>query len=91
MFFIWPFINCDIHIYLVGPICALKIGNSVFFDCSSKKWFPIVAGLQIWAKIEHCFVRPILINFTLQIMGIATRDLDLCDLDRVALILDCLL
>ena len=55
-------------IFISFNICGQKIGNSVFFDCSSKKWFQIVAGLEIWAKIEHSFVRPILINFTLQIM-----------------------
>ncbi len=42
----------------------------IFFDCNSKKWFQIIAGLEIWTKIEHRFVRPILINVTLQIMSI---------------------
>ncbi len=56
-------------IFISFNICGQKIGNNVFFDCSSKKWFQIVAGLEILAKIEHSFVRPILINFTLQIMS----------------------
>ena len=30
---------------------------------------PHFARLEIWEKIEHCFVRPILINFTLQIIS----------------------
>ncbi len=50
------------------PPHAYQFLGIVFFDFSSKKWFEIVTGLEIWAKIEHSFVRPNLINFTLQIM-----------------------
>ncbi len=53
-------------IFISYNICGQNIGNSVFFDRNSKKWFQMIAGLEIWAKIEHCFVRPILTNFTLQ-------------------------
>ena len=64
-------------IFLSFNICGQIIGNSVFFDCSSKKWLQIVARLEIWAKIEHSFVRPILINFTLQIMSLVSQFVEL--------------
>ncbi len=32
-----------------------------------------VFRIKIWGKIEHCFVHPVLINFSLQIMSIVHR------------------
>ncbi len=61
-------------IFISYNICGQNIEDSVFFECNSKKWFQIIAGLEIWAKIEHRFVRPILINFTLQIMRFPFTD-----------------
>ena len=45
----------------------------------------VIAGLKIWGKIEHCFVRPILINFQLEIMSTFVHSQNNYDMGEIAL------